>query len=193
MKSIGAAKFKEQCLALLDRLDADGLVVTKHGKPVARVVPYDNEGAELIGSLRHKIRSRATCLRPAFAGTLMLNLDTHILIFALAGELRPAEQSLLSRGRWSISSIVLWELAKLVQLGRLDLDLDDREVVRILSRLQVWPIDLAWHALRTGWTLAETRRTRSSPRRAWCTTSRCSRAMKLYGARRWFPWHRRRF
>ncbi len=34
MKTIGAAKFKEQCLALLDRLDADGLVVTKHGKPV---------------------------------------------------------------------------------------------------------------------------------------------------------------
>ena len=58
MKSIGAAKFKEQCLALLDQLDADGLVVTKHGKPVAHVVPYDNEGAELIGSLRHKISVR---------------------------------------------------------------------------------------------------------------------------------------
>ena len=64
----------------------------------------------------------------------MLNLDTHILIFALSGELRPAEQGLLARSRWSISSIVLWELAKLVQLGRLDMDLDDREVVRILSR-----------------------------------------------------------
>ena len=47
----------------------------------------------------------------------MLNLDTHILIFALAGELRPAEHSLLGNSRWSISSIVLWELAKLVQLG----------------------------------------------------------------------------
>ncbi len=33
--------------------------------------------------------------------------------------------------------------ARLVQLGRLDINLDDREVVRILSRLQVWPIDLA--------------------------------------------------
>ncbi len=73
----------------------------------------------------------------------MLNLDTHILIFALGGELRPQEQSLLARNRWSISSIVLWELAKLIQLGRLDMDLDDREVVRILSRLHVWPIDLA--------------------------------------------------
>ena len=58
MKRIGAAKFKEQCLALLDRLDADGLIITKHGKPVARVVPYDNEGAELIGSLRHKIKDQ---------------------------------------------------------------------------------------------------------------------------------------
>ena len=36
MKTIGSAKFKEQCLALLDELDESGLVVTKHGKPVAR-------------------------------------------------------------------------------------------------------------------------------------------------------------
>lgn len=55
MKTIGAAKFKEQCLALLDSLDTDGLIVTKHGKPVARVVPYDQQWADLIGSLRHKI------------------------------------------------------------------------------------------------------------------------------------------
>ncbi len=73
----------------------------------------------------------------------MLNIDTHILIFALLGELRFAEESLLYGSRWSVSSIVLWELAKLVQLGRLDLDLNDREVVRTLSRLHVWPIDLA--------------------------------------------------
>ncbi len=62
MKTIGAAKFKEQCLALLDRLDADGLIVTKHGKPVARVVPYDQEGADLIGSLRHKVTIRGDIL-----------------------------------------------------------------------------------------------------------------------------------
>ena len=49
---------------------------------------------------------------------------------------------MLVNRRWSISSIVLWELAKLVQLGRLDMDLDDREVVRVPSRLHVWPIDL---------------------------------------------------
>ncbi|MCY4486505.1 MAG: type II toxin-antitoxin system prevent-host-death family antitoxin [Deltaproteobacteria bacterium] len=58
MKTIGAAKFKEQCLALLDNLDAEGLIVTKHGKPVARIVPYDRQCADLIGSLRHKIAIR---------------------------------------------------------------------------------------------------------------------------------------
>jgi prevent-host-death family protein len=64
MKKIGAAKFKEQCLALLDQLDADGLIVTKHGKPVARVVPYDSQGVDLIGSLQHKIKIRANVLTP---------------------------------------------------------------------------------------------------------------------------------
>ena len=62
MKEIGAAKFKEQCLSLLDHLDADGLIVTKHGKPVARVIPFDAQGAELIGSLRHKIRIKGDVL-----------------------------------------------------------------------------------------------------------------------------------
>lgn len=56
MKEIGAAKFKEQCLALLDNLDADGLIVTKRGKPVARVIPYETNDGDLIGSLRGKIK-----------------------------------------------------------------------------------------------------------------------------------------
>ena len=56
MKTVGAAKFKEQCLSLLDHLDPDGLVVTKHGKPVARVLPYERRSVPLIGSLRNKIK-----------------------------------------------------------------------------------------------------------------------------------------
>ena len=58
MKTIGAAKFKEQCLALLDDLDDDGLVITKRGKPVARLLPYERRHAELIGSLCHKVKVR---------------------------------------------------------------------------------------------------------------------------------------
>ncbi len=72
----------------------------------------------------------------------MLNLDTHILIFSLTGALRPGEREALSETRWSISAIVLWELAKLIQLGRVDMDLDDRQIARVLNRLHVWPVDL---------------------------------------------------
>lgn len=54
-KRIGAAKFKEQCLALLDDLGPDGLVITKHGRPVAKVVPIRTEPADLIGSMKGKL------------------------------------------------------------------------------------------------------------------------------------------
>lgn len=70
----------------------------------------------------------------------MLNLDTHVLLYAVTGTLKPAERRLLSAEQWSISAIVLWEIAKLAQLGRIAVDLDDPDVVRVLARLQVWPV-----------------------------------------------------
>ena len=56
MRTVNATKFKEQCLAILDDLDADGILITKHGKPVARLVPSDSDCARLIGSMKGKIR-----------------------------------------------------------------------------------------------------------------------------------------
>lgn len=70
----------------------------------------------------------------------MLNLDTHILLHAVAGSLKSAELRLLRNDTWSISAIVLWEVAKLAQLGRIAVDLDDAEVVRVLARIHVWPL-----------------------------------------------------
>ncbi len=55
MKSVPAAKFKEQCLALLDQVGPDGIVITKHGKPVAKLVPIHTDTASLIGSFKNKI------------------------------------------------------------------------------------------------------------------------------------------
>jgi len=72
----------------------------------------------------------------------MLNLDTHVLIHALRGDLRPRERSLLTRNSWSIAAIVLWELAKFSQLGRVILDLDDLDLHDALSSVHVWPLDL---------------------------------------------------
>jgi PIN domain nuclease of toxin-antitoxin system len=73
----------------------------------------------------------------------MLNLDTHVLIYALSGTLNAGERNLLTRNSWTISAIVLWELAKLAQLGRVDINLDSPAFTRILARIHVWPLDLS--------------------------------------------------
>lgn len=73
----------------------------------------------------------------------MLNLDTHILVRAVEGDLSPAERLTLSRQRWSISAIVLWEVAKLAQLRRIAINLETPELVQVLRHTHIWPIDLA--------------------------------------------------
>ncbi len=55
MKEMPAAKFKEQCLALLDSVDPEGILITKRGKPVARLLPVHDNSAALLGSLRDKV------------------------------------------------------------------------------------------------------------------------------------------
>jgi prevent-host-death family protein len=55
MKKVAAAKFKEQCLSILDNLEPEGILITKHGKPVARLIPAERASADLIGALRGRI------------------------------------------------------------------------------------------------------------------------------------------
>jgi prevent-host-death family protein len=62
VKTIGAARFKEQCLALLDTVGPEGIVITKHGKPVALLVPIVSESSELIGSLAEELKIRGEIL-----------------------------------------------------------------------------------------------------------------------------------
>lgn len=73
----------------------------------------------------------------------MLNLDTHVLLHALDGALTRRESRLLSKHRWGISAIVLWEITKLNQLGRIALKVESAEFARALSLINVWPLDLA--------------------------------------------------
>ncbi len=49
-----AGEFKQRCLALLDQVSETGvsIVVTKRGRPVARVVPLDAPTVAIEGSLR---------------------------------------------------------------------------------------------------------------------------------------------
>lgn len=48
MKTVSATEFKRNCLALLSEVtnNREILVVTRHGKPIVRVVPYAEEQEE---------------------------------------------------------------------------------------------------------------------------------------------------
>ncbi len=62
MKTVTATKFKEQCLALLDETDPEGIIVTKRGKPVAKLVPIARNNGSLIGALKGKIKIRGNIM-----------------------------------------------------------------------------------------------------------------------------------
>ena len=59
MKSIGAGAFKAKCLAIIDDVHANGgeLIITKRGKPMARLVPLKQEKPEsILGFLKGKVK-----------------------------------------------------------------------------------------------------------------------------------------
>lgn len=71
----------------------------------------------------------------------MLNLDTHVLIHALDGSLTVAEMAAMSEdSNWGVSAIVLWEIEKLYEKGRLRFGLDHPLMAKPVALLQVWPI-----------------------------------------------------
>jgi prevent-host-death family protein len=57
---LGVSEFKARCLALLEqvRKRGDELVVTKHGRPIARVVPVRQPDGPLRGSMRGLVEVR---------------------------------------------------------------------------------------------------------------------------------------
>jgi prevent-host-death family protein len=62
VKTVGAAQFKAQCLELLERVGPEGIVITKHGRPVAKLIPIRVDSSALIGSLAGKIKIKGRIL-----------------------------------------------------------------------------------------------------------------------------------
>lgn len=62
MQHISASEFKKQCHRLLDNLTAEGIVIAKRGKPIAKVIPVNSGCAHLIGSMKGKIKIRGDIL-----------------------------------------------------------------------------------------------------------------------------------
>ena len=56
-KKISASEFKAKCLKILDELDAEGVIIEKRGKPIARLVPVGpTDNSKLIGSMHGMIK-----------------------------------------------------------------------------------------------------------------------------------------
>jgi len=62
MKKMGAAKFKEQCLSILDSVGPEGVIITKHGRPVAKLIPVEVEAGSFIGALKGRLAIKGDIL-----------------------------------------------------------------------------------------------------------------------------------
>jgi prevent-host-death family protein len=58
MKEMPAGQFKSQCLAIMDQVQESGepVLITKHGKPVAKLVPIKKTGDDIFGYMIGKAR-----------------------------------------------------------------------------------------------------------------------------------------
>lgn len=57
MQTIAAGVFKAKCLAIMDEVQAkrESIVITKNGKPVAKLVPVEKESPDpIFGSMKDK-------------------------------------------------------------------------------------------------------------------------------------------
>ncbi|GAC1633784.1 MAG: hypothetical protein NVS9B10_29390 [Nevskia sp.] len=63
---LSAGEFKATCLKLMDEVAATGreIVVTKRGKPVVRIVPYQNRARVVAGSLADSMEFVGDVIEP---------------------------------------------------------------------------------------------------------------------------------
>jgi antitoxin (DNA-binding transcriptional repressor) of toxin-antitoxin stability system len=63
---IGAGEFKIQCLRLIDRVAGEGteFVVTRYGRPVAKLVPYDAEPSSVFGHVAGSVLRYGDLISP---------------------------------------------------------------------------------------------------------------------------------
>jgi prevent-host-death family protein len=58
MKQIPAGEFKAKCLAIMDKVLQSGepVVITKHGKPVVKLVPAEKQADDIFGYMAGKAK-----------------------------------------------------------------------------------------------------------------------------------------
>jgi prevent-host-death family protein len=69
MKTIAAGAFKVHCLAIMDEVQSkrQAVLITKRGKPVAKLVPVEQEKDDIFGFYKGKIKINGDVVSPAFS------------------------------------------------------------------------------------------------------------------------------
>jgi prevent-host-death family protein len=69
-KTIAAGTFKARCLAIMDEVQAkrEAVIITKRGRPVAKLVPVEPEKDDIFGFFKGKgtIEIKGDIIAPAF-------------------------------------------------------------------------------------------------------------------------------
>jgi prevent-host-death family protein len=65
-RTISAGEFKARCLKIMDEVKARHIevVITKRGKPVAKLVPADDEIPDAFGSMQGTVRYHGDIVAP---------------------------------------------------------------------------------------------------------------------------------
>lgn len=67
MKTVPAGTFKAQCLAMMDEVKnkREEVVITKHGEPIAKLVPVEAQADDIFGFFHGKGRITGDVVSPA--------------------------------------------------------------------------------------------------------------------------------
>jgi prevent-host-death family protein len=69
MKTMAAGSFKVHCLSVMDEVQAkrETVLITKHGKPVAKLIPADKDSDDIYGFLAGKGKITGDVVAPAMS------------------------------------------------------------------------------------------------------------------------------
>jgi prevent-host-death family protein len=69
MKTMAAGAFKVHCLKVMDEVQSkrQAVLITKRGKPVAKLVPVEQEKDDIFGFYKGKIKINGDIVSPAFS------------------------------------------------------------------------------------------------------------------------------
>jgi prevent-host-death family protein len=67
VKQIAAGEFKAHCLAIMDQVFETGepVLITKHGKPVAKLIPAEKQADDIFGYIAGKVKIVGNIVGPA--------------------------------------------------------------------------------------------------------------------------------